>query len=163
MKNETRVKVTNLDTGYAHRIESRAHVLTADEPTELGGTDQGPTPYELLLAALGSCSAITVRIYANRKNWPLEDVTVQVTLDRIHAKDCEDCEQETGFVDVFVKEVDLQGPLTSEQRQRLTEIADRCPVHRTLSGATKIQSSRPMPPALHEGHAVGLVRALKRN
>ncbi len=140
MKNETTVTVTNIEGGYAERIVSRNHVLTADEPIEFGGTDRGPTPYELLLAALGSCSAITVRMYAKRKDWPLEDVSVQVSMKKIHAKDCGDCEQETGFVDVFEKHVELRGRLTDEQRQRLSEVADRCPVHRTLVAAAKIQS-----------------------
>ena len=140
MKNETKVKVTGLDSGYSQRIASRAHTFTADEPLELGGTDRGPTPYELLLAALGACTAITVRMYAQRKDWSLEEVAVQVSMKKVHARDCEDCEQDTGFVDVFEKQVDLRGDLTNEQRQRLLDVADRCPVHQSLTSNAKIES-----------------------
>lgn len=140
MSNETKVKIASVGRGFEHRIETRGQVWASDEPIEAGGTDKGPTPYELLLSALGSCSAITMRMYAKRKDWPLEDVEVDVRLDRVHAKDCEDCDQESGMADVFRKEIVLSGPLDDQQRKRLIEIGDRCPVHRALSGGVKIRS-----------------------
>lgn len=141
MSKDTTVRVTSLREGYAQKVEVRGHTLSADEPQEFGGTDTGPTPYELLSAALGSCTTITVQMYARRKNWPLEGISVDLDLRRIHAKDCEDCEQETGFVDVFEKRIKLEGPLSDEQRERLLEISGRCPVHRTLTGSVKVETS----------------------
>ena len=118
-------------------IRAGRHHLRADEP-EGAGEDTGPTPYDLLLAALGSCTSITVRMYADRKQWPLEGVTVSLSHDRIHAKDCEDCEAVEGMVDHIDALVELRGPLSDEQRDRLLEIAEKCPVHRTLLGEKQI-------------------------
>jgi putative redox protein len=95
-------------------------------------------PYELLLAALGGCIALTLRLYARHKGWPLEDVRVVLTHDRVHAKDCEDCEHREGMLDVIRRKVAIEGPLTPEQVERLQEIARRCPVHRTLTGTIEI-------------------------
>jgi uncharacterized OsmC-like protein len=106
--------------------------LVADEPTSVGGADAGPTPYDYLLAALGGCTAMTLRMYADRKDWPLESVTVRLSQDRIHATDCEECETEEGRIDRLEREIELEGPLDEKQRQRLLEIADMCPVHRTM-------------------------------
>jgi putative redox protein len=125
------VTVRSLD-GLEHTIEARSHRLVADEPTEDGGTDGGPTPYELLLGALGACTAMTVRLYAERHGWPLEGVEVALSHDRIHAQDCADCETRDGFLDRIRKRLLLRGALSPEQRQRLAEIAARCPVQRTL-------------------------------
>ena len=111
-----------------------------DEPLEAGGTDAGPTPYELLLGALGACTAMTLRLYADRKRWPLEDVEVTLTHDRVHSTDCENCETGEPFLDRIRKRLVLSGPLTDEQRERLTAIADRCPVQRTLQRAVLIES-----------------------
>jgi putative redox protein len=128
------VVVTDAGTGrYTQRITAGRHVLTADEPESVGGTDAGPNPYELLLAALGACTSMTLRMYADRKGLPLRRTTVRLCHDRVHAKDCEDCAQETGMLSRIRREIDIEGPLTDKDRQRLVEIADRCPVHRTLS------------------------------
>jgi putative redox protein len=108
------------------------HRLLADEPPAVGGTDTGPTPYGYLLAGLGACTAMTLRMYANRKKWPLERVSVTLTHDKVHADDCADCETRDGRIDRIDRALDIEGPLDAEQRARLLEIADRCPVHRTL-------------------------------
>jgi uncharacterized OsmC-like protein len=130
-ENAVVVRGTRAD-GFRHSIRARQHTLTADEPASLGGTDQGPTPYDLLLAALGSCTAMTVRMYANRRGWPLEDVAVRLVHDRIHARDCEHCETQEGMLDHITLAIEMTGALTPEQRARLLDIAHRCPVHKTL-------------------------------
>lgn len=109
------------------------HAFTTDEPVELGGDDAGPDPYTLLLGALGSCMSITVRLYARRKQWPVETVTVRLRQSRIHAKDCETCEDKEGFIHRIETDVSFTGDLTDEQRARLLEIAHKCPVHKTLT------------------------------
>lgn len=110
------------------------HSFITDEPVEAGGEDAGPDPYTLLLAALGSCISMTVTLYARRKQWPLESVEVRLRQDRIHAKDCKECARnEEGFIHRIERSVRFTGPLTDEQRTRLQEIAQKCPVHRTLS------------------------------
>src|SRR5882724_9995600 len=119
-------------TGFAQQILAGAQALTADEPVEGGGTDIGPSPYNLLLAALGACTSMTVGMYARRKAWPLESVTVRLRHSRIHATDCADCETREGMIDRIEGDIELAGALTAEQRARLLEIAGRCPVHRTL-------------------------------
>ena len=118
------------------RIADR-HALLADEPIGIGD-DTGPAPYDLLLAALGTCTSMTVRMYANRKGWPLEDVAVRLSHNKVHAKDCEACESDSGKIDLIERELVIEGPLDDEQRQRLLEIADRCPVHRSLHDETLI-------------------------
>ena len=117
------------------------HVLYADEPKAAGGDDTGPGPYELLLMALGSCTAMTVRMYAARKQWPLEQVVVRLSQARVHAQDCADCEQPQAMIHRIEKRIELVGPLDDEQRARLLEIADRCPVHRTLTSKIEIHSA----------------------
>ncbi len=134
------VVVEGKATGYLQRIQARGHVFSADEPATVGGTDLGPTPYELLLAGLGACTSITLRMYARRKEWPLRGVRVKLRHYRVHAKDVEDSEKESGQVDVIDKDVELEGELTEEQRKRLFQIAARCPVHRTLLNEIKIRS-----------------------
>lgn len=121
-------------------VKANGHALVADEPAALGGTGAGPTPYDYLLSALGSCTAMTVRMYADRKGWPLESVTVRAGHGRVHAKDCEDCETKSGRIDRIELELDLEGPLDAEQRERLREIADKCPVKRTLSSELLIET-----------------------
>jgi putative redox protein len=123
---------------YASDIEAGTHALRADEPVAAGGTDTGPTPYGLLLSALGACTAITLRMYADRKGWPLERVAVTLRHDRIHARDCGDCETVVGMVDSIERDIALEGDLDAEQRARLLDIADKCPVHRTLHAEIRI-------------------------
>jgi uncharacterized OsmC-like protein len=127
--------------GFTQAVTVRGHHhLAADEPLEGGGADLGPTPYEFLLVALGTCKSMTVRLYAQRKGWPLERVTVRLRHDKIHAQDCADCETKEGKIDQIDRQIVLEGPLDATQRQRLLEIADRCPVHRTLSSEIKIRT-----------------------
>lgn len=116
------------------------HVLKADEPPGLGGTDEGPTPYDYLLASLGACKSMTVRMYANRKGIPLDRVAVSLRHDKIHAQDCENCETADGKIDQIGVDIEITGDLDADTRQRLFEIADKCPVHRTLHGEIKIDS-----------------------
>ncbi|MGH1363344.1 MAG: bifunctional alpha/beta hydrolase/OsmC family protein [Calditrichia bacterium] len=132
------VRVHTGTNGYTTEIMANGHSQIADEPLSVGGADLGPTPYDYLLSALGSCTSMTLRMYADRKKWPLEGVTVTLNHSKIHAKDCADCESETGKIDVLAREVELFGPLDDEQRARLLEIADRCPVHRTLHSEIKV-------------------------
>lgn len=108
------------------------HVLIADEPENVGGTDTGPGPYDFLLTALGACTAMTVRMYADFKNIPLDKIRVTLKHDKIHAEDCEECETKTGKLDHISRDLHFSGDLTDEQRAKLLEIADKCPVHRTL-------------------------------
>jgi putative redox protein len=124
--------------GLRQEITIRGHVVVADEPVELGGTDAGPNPYDLLLGALGSCTAMTILLYARRKQWPVEHVRVELDHSRVHVKDCEDCETKDVKLDYFRKRVTVRGPLSEEQRARLAEISQRCPVHRTLTGIIRI-------------------------
>lgn len=135
------VVVRGATTGLAQSIEVGQHRLTADEPTTLGGTDTGPDPYDLLLAALGACTSMTLRMYAARKGWPLESVTVRLHHDKIHAVDCAECETRVGRIDRIDRTIELVGELDEEQRGRLLEIASMCPVHRTLKGEIEIRTT----------------------
>jgi uncharacterized OsmC-like protein len=126
--------------GFLQEISAGSHRLIADEPIEAGGTDQGPGPYELLLASLGACTSMTVSLYARRKSWPLEAVQVRLTHSKVHAEDCADCETRHGFIDEIGREISLVGSLTEEQRAKLLEIANKCPVHRTLTSEIKIRT-----------------------
>jgi putative redox protein len=121
-------------------VKAGAHRLLVDEPKEAGGLDSGPTPYDLLLAALGACTAMTLRLYAERKALALERVTVLLSHGRVHARDCETCETRDGMLDRIERVIRLEGDLDSEQRARLLEIADKCPVHRTLTSEVDIRS-----------------------
>jgi putative redox protein len=126
--------------GYANLIQAGPHMLRADEPVSVGGADSGPNPYDLLLAGLGACKSMTMRIYADRKSWPLEATRVRLRHSRIHAEDCEECETTKGRVDRIAVEVGVDGELDDAQRQRLLEISERCPVHRTLKSEIDIRS-----------------------
>ena len=137
----TIVEVEETLTGnYVQNMRSGRHVLTADEPESVGGNDAGPGPYEYLLMGLGACTSMTIRMYAQRKQIPLDRVRVCLGHQKIHAEDCSDCESRKGMVDEITCEIVLEGELTDEQRQRLLDIANRCPVHRTLSTEIKIRS-----------------------
>lgn len=126
--------------GFRADLKMRNHDLIVDEPVSAGGTDEGPTPYEYLLSALGSCTAMTLRFYADRKGWPLEDVRVDLRTSRSHEKDCEDCEKAKVGVTRIDRKIELSGPLTDEQRQKLLQIADRCPVKQTFEGGIRVET-----------------------
>jgi putative redox protein len=125
---------------YANDIYTETHHLLTDEPIDEGGQDTGPTPYQLLLAALGGCTSITLRMYANFKKLPLEHVSVKVRKTKTHAEDCKDCDEKDAKIEVIQREIALRGPLDDKQRERLTQIADRCPVHRVLSRSNRIDT-----------------------
>jgi putative redox protein len=127
--------------GLATEIQAGEHRLRGDETIASGGTGTGLSPYDFLLASLGSCTAMTLRLYADRKNWPLEGVVVALDHNRIYAEDCADCEKKTGRIDVIERRIELLGPLSDAQRTRLREIADHCPVHRSLTGEIKIRTT----------------------
>ena len=132
------VTVQTLD-GVAMRITAGRHELVADEPEPVG-EDRGPDPYALLLSALGACTAITVTLYARRKGWPLESVTIRLSHAKVHAADCEEAETKVGMLDHVQRDVEFRGPLSEEQRARLLDIATKCPVHRTLESEIVIET-----------------------
>lgn len=132
------VRVDELDQAFLRRVVTDDHDWRADEPLAAGGGNAGPDPYEHLLAALGTCTSMTVRLYAGRKDWPLEDVEVELEHSRDHVTDCEGCEAQPQRIDVLHRRIRLRGALDAGQRARLLEIADRCPVHRTLEGPLRI-------------------------
>jgi uncharacterized OsmC-like protein len=138
-KGEVRsVVVRGSAEGFAQEIHAGPHRFHADEPATAGGTDTGPSPYDLLLAALGACTSMTVAMYARRKAWPLEEVTVHLRHSKIHAADCAECETKEGMLDRIERDIYFVGPLTDEQRGKLLEIANKCPVHRTLTSEINI-------------------------
>jgi putative redox protein len=140
-QSEGTVSVAETGSGtYTQQIDAGHHRIFADEPRPIGD-DAGPTPYDLLLAALGACTSMTVRMYAARKGWPLEQVRVTLRHSRIHAKDCAECETTTGLIDHIDRDIELVGDLDDEQRQRLLRIAERCPVHQTLTSEVNIATS----------------------
>lgn len=126
-------------SNYKTILSNGTHQVIADEPAPYG-TDEGADPYSLLLMALGSCVAITIRMYADRKQWDLEDVNVELSQEKVHSKDCDDCESTKGFVHVIEKKVHLTGNLDDAQRARLMQIADRCPVNKTLLNEIQIKT-----------------------
>jgi putative redox protein len=135
------VTVTEADSGtYKQEISIGQHRLVADEPPPVGD-DAGPNPYDLVLAGLGACTSMTVRMYADRKGWPLEKVRVTLRHSRIHAEDCADCETTKGWVDHIDRVIELVGELDDTQRQRLMTIANSCPVHHTLTSEVNISTS----------------------
>jgi len=124
--------------GLRTEIDAAGHALVADEPVTVGGTDTGPSPYDLLAAALASCTSMTLQLYARHREIKLDKVTVRVTHGKVHAVDCRDCEKQTRKIDRFVRLINLEGEIDDAARARLLEIADRCPVHRSLSGEIEI-------------------------
>jgi putative redox protein len=126
--------------GFVQEITAGAQHLRSDEPGSAGGTDSGPTPYDLLLAALGSCTSMTVAMYARRKQWPLKRVTVRLRHSRVHAEDCAACETQDAKLTVIDRDIELDGSLDEDQRARLLAIANRCPIHLTLTSRIDIRS-----------------------
>lgn len=133
------ILITN-EEGMRVRIVAGNHVLYCDEPEEYGGTDTASTPYELLLASLGACKAVTMRMYAKRKNIPLETVRIVLNKTKINAEDCQECETKTGTIDKINMEIVLTGNISDEQRNRLMEISEKCLVQRTLTSEVIIES-----------------------
>jgi uncharacterized OsmC-like protein len=138
--NDNRVVVR---TGSTLRTEvvANGYTLLADEPIGLGGTNSGPTPYDYLLAALGSCTAMTLRMYADHKKWSLESVTVRLQHQKVYRRDCEECETKDRKIDRIRLELELGGALEESQRRRLLKIAERCPVHRTLESEVQVETA----------------------
>ena len=128
------------DDGYTTMVRAGKHKFLADEPLSVGGKDLGPTPYDLLVAALGTCTGMTLRMYADRKKWPLEEVRVHLQHNKQHALDCGHCDKPQAKIDRIERDVEIVGDLDEKQRQRLLEIADKCPVHRTLHSQIEIVS-----------------------
>jgi uncharacterized OsmC-like protein/fermentation-respiration switch protein FrsA (DUF1100 family) len=128
------------DGRFAQLVSAGRHRLRADEPAAVGGDDSGPGPYDLLLAGLGACTSMTVRLYAERKQWPLARVTVDLKHDKVHAADCTECDSRDARIDRIERALTLEGNLDEAQRARLLEIADRCPVHRTLHSTVRIDT-----------------------
>jgi putative redox protein len=142
MAKPNEVIVRGGERGFATEIMARGHMLIADEPAALGGTEMGPTPYDYLLASLGACTVMTLRIYADRRGWPLESVTIRLWQNRVYEKDCEECDVKPVGIDQVEREIELAGPLTEEQQEGLLRIADRCPVGQTLSRGIRIAPAR---------------------
>jgi putative redox protein len=125
---------------FAGIVKAGRHVLSADEPFAAGGTDTGPGPYEYLTAALGACTAMTLRMYVKRKGWAVGRISVFVTHDHVHAEDCVDCETRDVKLDRITRTIRVEADLDDERRQRLLEIANKCPVHRTLTSKITIET-----------------------
>ena len=136
------VVVREAPTGrFTQEIRAGRHRLFGDEPAAVGGDDAGPSPYDYLLVSLGTCTSMTLRMYADRKQLPLDQVTVELSHDKMHAKDCEECETRDGRIDHIDRRILLTGDLDETQRARMLEIADKCPVHRTLKSEIHITTS----------------------
>lgn len=134
------VVVRTAGGSFQTEVWASGHHLLADEPVKVGGTDTGPNPYDYLAIALGTCTTMTLQVYAERKGWPLEEAVVHMHHDKIHAEDCAHCETEEGKVDRLDRLIELHGPLGADQKARLLEIANRCPVHRTLTTDIDVQT-----------------------
>ena len=134
------VVVSGPATGFRTDVEVGGHHLVVDEPIAVGGADAGPTPYEMLLAGLGACTVMTLRIYADRRKWPLERARVTLQHRKVHAQDCVDCDKRDAKMDVIDRIIFLEGQLDEGQRAKLIEIAERCPVHQTLKGKIQVNT-----------------------
>ena len=137
---DNRVTARTGAEGFRTDLFANGYALVADEPEAYGGSGQGPSPYDYLQAALGACTSMTVQMYARRKQWPLESAIVRLRHEKIHAEDCTRCEEKDGKIDRFERELELKGALSADQRRRLLEIAEKCPVHRTLQGEVLIDT-----------------------
>lgn len=126
---------------YHQKIQVGDHVLQADEPIANGGDNKGPSPYDFLLAGLGACTSMTLRVYAELKKIPLEHITVYLKYNKIHANDCKDCENKNVLLDHIERTIELKGNLSEEQRNNLLDIANKCPVHRTLTSKISITTT----------------------
>lgn len=126
--------------GYTTEVRAGNHGFLADEPIQLGGDDLGPSPYDLLASGLGACTAITLRMYANRKGWEVTNIKVHLQHQKVHAEDCLQCDTPTGKIDKIEREIEIEGNLTAEQRERMLQIANKCPVHRTLHSEVVVDS-----------------------
>lgn len=140
LKPKSKVLASIGSTGYTTDIQSGNHYWRADEPLSVGGDDYGPNPYDLLLSGLGACTAMTMRMYADRKGWEIEEINVHLKHSRIHAKDCADCTSESGYIDKITKEIEILADLNEEQLNKLMEIAEKCPVNRTLKNEITTES-----------------------
>ncbi len=134
------IRVTEKNHKFTQQIASDHHTWLADEPLEVGGDNLGPDPYEFLLAGLGACTSMTMRMYANRKKWPVKDIQVTLSHSRQHGEDCLHCDDDNSQVALINRVIKIEGELSEEQRARLLEIADRCPVHRTLHGKVVVET-----------------------
>lgn len=135
------VVVEGPTSGFRSEVQVAGHHLTIDEPIPVGGKDAGPSPYEMLLAALGSCTAMTLRLYADRRQWPLKRAVVKLRHHKVHVQDCVDCENKAAKIDVIDRVLVLEGPLDEAQRAKLLEMAERCPVHQTLRSEIKVNTT----------------------
>jgi len=140
LRTDKQVVVKLGNKGFTTEIMAGRHGLIADEPENFGGNDFGPTPYELVSAGLGACTAITLRMYADRKEWDLKEVIVHLDHQKLHAEDCEKCETKTGKIDHFVRVIEFEANLNEEQKSRLLEIAEKCPVHKTLQSEVVVHT-----------------------
>lgn len=137
-------KIVHLHLGkenYKTVMTAGRHELISDEPKRVGGNDKGPDPYDYLLMSLGSCTVITLKMYADRKNWPVDNIYVEMLHHKSHAKDCKDCDDPKAKIDKIEKEIIVKGDLTGEQLERLKEISKKCPVHRTLLNDIEIETA----------------------
>jgi len=135
------VEVVETLTGtYTQDVHTGRHILTADEPTDVGGDDRGPGPYEYLLAGLGVCTSMTVRMYAKRKGIKLDRISVRLSHKKVHAEDCADCDTKPVDIDLIERNISFEGDLDNETRAKLLEIANKCPVHRTLTGKIEVRT-----------------------
>jgi len=143
MANQSDKKIIHIHLGdkkYETVLSAGQHELISDEPKHLGGGDKGPDPYDYLLMSLGSCTAITLRMYAERKEWPVEDIFVELRYFKEHAEDCIDCDEKSAKIDKIEKELIVKGDLTQDQLDKLLEVSHKCPVNRTLNGTIEMSS-----------------------
>lgn len=135
------VHIHNGDVKYKTTLTAGRHELISDEPAEVGGKDEGPDPYDYLLMSLGSCTAITLRMYAERKQWPVDDIYIELRHFKDHAEDCEDCDEKSARIDKIEKEIMIAGDLNGDQLDKMLEISKKCPVNRTLLGSIEMHAT----------------------